>query len=447
MTRINRGLNIPINGKPEQKIENGPAIKTVALVGADYVGMKPSMRVKEGDSVRLGQPLFECKKNTGVIYTAPASGKVIAINRGEKRVFQSLVIEVAPGEQIEFSHYLKKEIKDYSREEVASLLIESGLWSSLRKRPFSRVACPTDIPHSLFINASDSNPLCADASVVLATCAHNFVAGVEVLAKLTKGKTFVCHLASQKIPAISGSGIEVHAFSGPHPAGNVGTHIHYLDPVNAKKTVWHANYQDVAAIGKLFTSGVLDMDRVISLAGPMVKRPRLIKTVVGACISELTAGELLEKEVRVVSGSLLNGRKAQGDLNYLGRFHQQISVVEEDRSRELLGWHMPGLNKFSVKRTFLSWMIPGKTFDFNTKLNGSPRALVPIGSFEQIMDLDILATPLLKALLTRDTDGAQALGCLELDEEDLALCTFVSPGKADFGPILRENLTIIEKEG
>jgi Na+-transporting NADH:ubiquinone oxidoreductase subunit A len=448
MVRIKKGLDLPITGVPKQIIEQGKTVKTIALLGSDYVGMKPTMRVQVGDLVKTGQPLFDCKKNLGLTYTSPASGKVLELNRGEKRVFQSVVIELDSSDSsVEFTNYKNTEPKDLKFEDVRDLLQESGLWTALRERPFSRVAAIGGRPHSVFITAIDTNPLCADPSLVLKEYTDDFKNGVKVLTKLTEGKTYLCKKTGADIPAPECNDVEVKEFAGVHPAGNVGTHIHFVDPVHANKTVWHINYQDVVAVGKLFSTGKLWVERIVSLAGPVVGNPRLMKTRLGANISELTHEEFKSTAVRVISGSVLNGTTAQGPMKFLGRYHNQISAVEEDDSREFMGWQKPGFDKFSVKRTYLGRLIPGKKFGMTSNLNGSPRAMVPVGIFEGLMPLDILPTQLLRALVCRDTDSAQALGCLELDEEDLGLMTFASPGKVDFGPILRENLSIIEKEG
>lgn len=438
---IKKGLDLPITGHPKQSIEKGRAVKEVALLGPDYVGMKPSMLVKVGDQVKLGQPVFECKKVPGVVYTAPASGTIKAINRGEKRVFQNLVIEIDGDgmDQVEFKA---------SRDNAEALLIESGLWTSIRTRPFSKSATPGTKPHSIFITAIDTNPLAAYPEVVIRDHAEAFELGVKTLSKLTDGKTFVCVRGGSHINVPTEGKIERHEFTGVHPAGNVGTHIHMLDPVGPKKVVWHVGYQDVIAIGKLFTDKKLFVERVISVSGPMATQPRLVKTRLGACLCNLLEGEVKSGDVRRISGSVFNGRQAAKEpLCYLGRFHQQVTLLSEGREREFFGWHSPGLDKFSVKNVFLSKLFPNKKFAFNTNTNGSPRAIVPVGSYEKVMPLDILPTQLLRLLLAKDTDGAQELGVLELDEEDLALCTFADPGKTDFGPILRESLNIIEKEG
>ncbi len=441
---IKKGLNLPIAGTPEQVIEDGPAVGKVAVLGPDSIDLRPTMAVREGDSVKKGQLLFEDKRTPGVRYTAPASGKVLGVHRGAKRALLSVVIEVAGDEEEHFEQHVRTAPDRLSREQVRETLVASGLWTALRTRPYSKVPLLDSTPHSIFVTAMDSNPLAADPQVVLREYEDDFARGLTILGKLTDGPVYVCKAPSARISA---NGAQVVEFAGPHPAGLPGTHIHFLDPVGAAKTVWYIGYQDVVACGKLFASGSLWTERVVALGGPQVEKPRLLRTRQGACLSELTAGQLKPGENRVIAGSVLAGRSASGPLDFLGRYHTQISVLAEGHQREFLGWQKPGVDKFSVKNVFVSKLLPGRLFDFTTSTEGSDRAMVPIGSYEQVMPLDILATLLLRAIIVEDTDRAQALGCLELDEEDLGLCTFACPGKYEYGPILRRNLARIEREG
>lgn len=444
MRKIKRGLNLPISGAPKQIIEDGPTIRTVAVLGNDYVGVKPTMLVKVGDKVKRGQALFADKKCEGVKFTAPASGTISAIHRGHKRVLQSVVIDVEGDEAESFAAFAPTELSSLGRARVEENLLNSGLWTALRTRPFSKIPAPGSEPSSLFITAIDTNPLAVDPAVVIKEDAVAFQQGLDVLSNLSK-TVYLCKAAGARI---GGNGIaKEEEFAGPHPAGLPGTHIHLLDPVSIKKTVWHINYQDVIAIGKLFTTGKVCSKRVVALAGPQVTNPRLIRTVAGASLQEITAGQLQPGENRVISGSVLSGATGHGPFSFLGRYHLQVTVLREGRERNVLEYLWPGKEKHSVMNTFLSKLTPGKLFSFSTTTNGSPRGMVPIGAYEKIMPLDILPTQLLRALIVGDTEAAQELGCLELDEEDLALCTYVCPGKYEYGPILRDNLTRIEKEG
>ena len=447
MFRIRKGLNLPISGVPEQHVTTGASIRHVAIVGDDYHGMRPSMRVQEGERVVKGQALFEDKKNPGVLFTAPASGTVVAINRGERRVLQSVVIRIDGDEQRAFDRFDAADLAALSRDAVETQLLESGLWTAFRTRPFSKSPVPGTAPAAIFVTAIDTNPLSADPQPVILAQRKAFNAGLTVLTRLTSGKVHVCQASGGKLGGHSHGQVTFNEFAGPHPAGLAGTHIHFLEPVSLTKQVWHVNYQDVIAIGKLFTTGELCAERIIALGGPQAVNPRLVRTLLGADINELLAGEAKAGENRLISGSVLSGRHAVGAQAYLGRFHLQVSILQEGREKELFGWVLPGADKFSVTRTTLGHFLRHRLFNFSTSTHGGERAMVPIGSYERVMPLDILPTLLLRDLLAGDSDSAQALGCLELDEEDLALCTYVCPGKYEYGPVLREVLTRIEQEG
>lgn len=447
MTTIKKGLDLPILGSPEQHIEVAKHVSRVGLVGDDYVGMKPTMLVSEGDQVKIGQPLFEDKKNPGVRFTSPAAGKVAAITRGAKRKFESIEIEVDGDDAIEFGSASGADPVALGAEGVTSALVESGLWTSLRTRPFGKVPVPGSEPHSIFVQAIDTNPLAADPAVVLADRKDQFVLGLQALAQLTEGSVYVCKATDAEIPGDEVAKVSVQSFSGPHPAGLVGTHIHMLDPVGPAKTVWYIGYQDVCALGYFFQRGTVDVRRVISLAGPVVNQPRLLETCLGASVAELIDSEIGVENFRPVSGSVLCGRTAIEPHHFLGRYHTQVSVLEEGDEREFLGWQKPGFEKYSVTRVFASSALPDKKFAFTTSTHGSERAMVPLGTYERVVPLDILPTQLLRSLIYRDTDEAQQLGVLELEEEDVALCTFVCPGKYEYGSLLRESLATIEKEG
>lgn len=460
--RVKKGVDLPLSGRPELVVEDAVNVRRVALLGTDYVGMKPAMAVKLGDRVKLGQILFTDKKTSGVRFTSPACGKVAAINRGEKRALLSVVIEVDGDQEESFASYDASELESLSREAVVENLLASGLWTVLRSRPYSKIPSPEKEPHSIFVNAMDTNPLAADPAIAVKGRQEDLVNGLKVISRLCIGKVYLCQPEGDALPGSELEFVQSAYFAGPHPAGLVGTHIHCLDPVSMEKSVWHLNLQDLLAIGALFTTGRINVERIISLAGSMFERPRLLRTRVGVSVNELIEGELKDaslekvrghsriadgKEIRVISGSVLQGYQADGALGFLGRYHLQICAIEEDPKREFLEWHHPGIDRFSVTRLFISRLLQVKNFRFTTCTHGSSRAMVPIGTYERVMPLDVMPTFLLRALIVEDTDQAQALGCLELDEEDLALCTFACPAKYDYGPILRRNLTVIESDG
>jgi len=445
MINIKRGLDLPIAGAPAQRIEAGRPARSVAVIGFDYPGMKPTMEVQVGDRVKLGQVLFSDKKTPGVLFTSPGAGVVSAIHRGEKRILQSVVIDLDGVEEVTFNQYGSADLDGLGDALIRENLQRSGLWTALRTRPYSKVPAIDAVPSSIFVTAIDTHPLAADPTVVIAERAAEFEAGLKVLSGL--GKLFLCKAAGASLPGENLAKVSTESFAGPHPAGLAGTHVHFLDPVSATKSVWTIGYQDVIAIGALFTTGRLNVDRVVSLAGPVVEKPRLVRTRLGVNLDELTAGELLPGANRVVSGSVLGGRTAHGAFAFLGRYHQQVSCLREGKEREMLHYLRAGSDKHSILNIYISKLTAGRKFAFSTSTNGSPRAMVPVGNYEEVMPLDVLPTQLLRSLIVGDTEMAQKLGCLELDEEDLALCTYVCAGKYEYGPILRDNLTRIEKEG
>jgi len=405
MIKLKKGLDIPLAGSPKQEITTGNTVTTVAVLGEEYVGMRPTMAVEVGDTVKKGQVLFEDKKNPGVKFTAPIAGTVKEINRGAKRVLQSVVIAASGDEAERFTAYSADQLTTLTAEQVKQNLVDSGLWVAFRTRPFSQSPAIDSTPKAIFVNAMDTNPLAADPAVVIAADANAFTQGLTVISRLTDGKVYLTKKAGANVPSISH--VTVAEFDGPHPAGLVGTHIHFLDAASTKKVVWHIGYQDVIAVGKLFATGELHSERVIALAGPVVKSPRLIKTLLGASVEELTAGELNDGQNRIISGSVLAGTTAKGVNGYVGRFHTQLSVLAEGYDKHFLGWIAPGAEKHSVTRAYLGHLNPKKLFNLTTTTNGSSRAMVPIGNYERVMPLDILPTLLLRDMISGDTDGAQ----------------------------------------
>jgi Na+-transporting NADH:ubiquinone oxidoreductase subunit A len=446
MIKITKGLDLPIQGAPQQTIQDGNSVTRVAILGEEYIGMRPTMHAQVGDKVKKGQILFEDKKNPGVKFTAPAAGNIVEVNRGAKRVLQSVVIQLEGDESEEFAKYSSSELASLDAVKVQENLVNSGMWTAFRTRPYSKSPALDSKPNSIFVSVMDTNPLAADPQIIIAERNEDFVNGLQVISRLTEGKVFVSKAPGADI-ATGNVNVEVNEFAGIHPAGLVGTHIHHLDAVGQSKKVWHVGYQDVLAIGSLFTTGELDNRKVVSIAGPEAKNPRLIRTLMGADITELTASEANDGDMRMLSGSVLQGNHAHGVHGFLSRFHNQVTILREGREKELFGWIKPGVNQHSVTRAYFGHLSPRKLFGMTTTTNGSDRSMVPIGNYERIMPLDILPTLLLRDMISGDTDGAQSLGCLELDEEDLALCTYVCPGKYNYGPILRDCLEQIEKEG
>lgn len=444
--RSSRGLDLPLAGVPAPAMEAARSVSHVALLGPDYPGIKPALKVEVGDRVALGQALIEDKQRIGVRYTAPAGGTVVAINRGERRALVSIVIAVdeAAG-AVSFASHAGRPAAQLDGAAMRALMLESGLWTALRTRPFQRVAAPDAEPAAIFVTATDTRPHAVPPATVIAGREHDWVAGLEALRRLAPA-VYACVHEGMRVPAPAG--VQVESFAGPHPAGNAGWHVHRLLPVGLHRSVWTIGYQDVIALGHLVATGRLDVGRVISLGGPGVLRPRLLQTRLGASLDELLAGELQEGRQRIISGSVLDGRARTSPADaFLGRHHLQVAVVPEAGEREMFGYIAPGTEKFSVTGAVLGAWRRAHRFAFSTSTNGSPRAMVPIGSYERVMPFDILPTFLLRALIIRDDQRAAELGALELDEDDVALCTYVCPGKTEYGPLLRAALDRIEKEG
>lgn len=436
---------MPIEGAPVQEIHDGSEIRTVAVLGSDYVGLKPRLSVQEGDVVAAGAPIFAHKDTPTASVVSPVSGRVKSINRGYRRALVSVEIEVdadaaAP---IDFSS-----VGDVNTTEgLAERLCASGLWTSFRTRPYSKTPDPESRPLAIYVTAMDTEPLTADPSVVIAEAEEDFVTGLTAIARLSDGKTYLCHAAGADIAGRDVENVEAASFAGPHPAGLPGTHMHFLTPPTAAQSVWTIWYQDVIAIGRLLSTGHVSADRVVALSGPLCKNPRLVRTLSGASMLELLAGECDESvSARMISGSVLSGTMGEGPSAYLGRYARQITVIEEDKKQIPMGWIRPMAGKYAFQPV-LGSAFSKKLYALTSNLNGGRRAMVPIGTFEKLMPQDFLPTQLLRSLLVMDTDQAQALGALELDEEDLGLCSFACPAKYEYGMALRDCLTKIEKEG
>ena len=443
---IKKGLDIPISGAPTGPIRKGNKVGQVAIIGDDYIGMKPTMLVKEGDRVALGQALFTDKKNEGIVFTSPGCGIVSSINRGAKRKFESIIIRLDGDETIDFCGPAAG-LDSYTQEKISEILVASGLWTTIRTRPYGKNPAIDSTPSSLFITAADSAPLAADPQIIIEQSPESYQLGLKILRKMLICPINYCTGTGSLLDCEKIDGLDYFSFQGPHPSGLPSTHIHFIDPVHENKTVWHIGYQDVIAIGHLFTHGQLLTEKIISLCGAGTIDPSLISTRIGASLSELCRRELSLDDSRIISGSVLSGREYGGITGFLGRFHDQVSVIYDSSGRSLFNWLLPGLKRFSSRPVFASAYIKDLKFPMNTALWGGGRAIYPLGTYDEVMPLDIIATSLLKSISKGDTEKSVALGCLELIEDDLGLCGFVCPGKNEFGPVLRDVLTAIELGG
>lgn len=441
--QIKRGLDIPITGNPGSVVNNAPQVSHVGVLAEDYVGLKPIFNVSVGDFVALGQTLFTDRRDSSVSFTSPGSGTVVAISRGEKRKFLSIEIELSGEEVIDFG---STDIGAVDSHIVSDKLQKSGLWTAFKTRPFGKVPFSKSTPTAIFITAMDTRPLAADPEIIILSQLNEFHIGLKAISTLAP-EVHVCVKQYSDLSLDLSENTVLHTFEGPHPSGLVGTHMHMVRPVHRGIEHWHVDYQDVIAIGHLFLTGKVSVDRVISLGGPSIKEPSLIKTRLGASVIELVDEYIDIQQHRVISGSVLYGYQAKGCEAYLGRYHQQISVLPEGNQRHFMGWAAPGKHRFSLTNVFLSRLFGDKDLVFNTSTNGSHRPIIPIGVYEKVMPMDLMMTHLLRSISIADVEDAERLGVLELDEEDLALSTYVCPGKNDFVPMLRNVLDIIEKEG
>lgn len=442
---LRKGLDVPVLGAPGQGIGACPPIRTIAILGDDYIGLKPRLAVEEGDAIGAGAPVFVHKDMPDAPVTSPVNGRVKAINRGARRKLISVEIEIddTAAQPVDFS-----DVGDLSMPEgLVQRICAAGLWASFRTRPYSKVPDPAARPSALYVTAMDTEPLSADAAEVIAQEPEAFAAGLAAIATLSEGPTYLCHEAGAELPGADAPGVTAAGFSGPHPAGLAGTHMHFLTPPTAEKFVWTIGYHDVIVIGRLLTTGTLDASRVIALSGPRCANPRLVRCPAGASMTQLCADDLPDDvPVRLISGSILSGRAGEGVDAYIGRYARQVTVIEEDQKQTFFGWIRPMPSRYAVQPV-LGSAFSKKLFALTSNMNGGRRAMVPTGTFEALMPQDFLPTQLLRALLVMDTDQAQKLGALELDEEDLGLCGFACPAKYEYGMALRACLEKIEKEG
>ena len=437
MIKTKKGLDLPISGSPSTDIDSSTAINSIAMLGADYVGLKPTMMVDEGDSVQSGQKLFENKKNPGTFVTAPSSGIVKSINRGEKRRFLSLIIET--DDSID---PLSFDLNNYSNS--IEFLVDSGALAYFRTRPYNRMPEPSELPSAIFINACDTNPLAVDPHELIQHDQDLFNKGLGFIKSIHSDIKTFCSYQSNSFDQ-SVSGVSYNHFEGPHPAGLVGTHIHFLYPVGQNRTVWTISWQEVISLGYLLTNKKLRADKYISIGGPNTHEPKILRVKYGSNLSETSAGKILDNS-RVISGSVLHGHTGEYVMDYLSAFDNQISVLPDESNDILFNWAMPGSKLHSKLPAFISSWIKPKIFNFNVSMNGGNRAIVPVSSYQEIMPLNILTTQLLKSLVTLDIELGEKLGVLELAPEDLALASYVCPSKYDYQSILDSNLDKMYEE-
>ncbi|MEM1302544.1 MAG: Na(+)-translocating NADH-quinone reductase subunit A [Pseudomonadota bacterium] len=441
---LRKGLDLPILGDPSEEIDHSRPVTSIGLLGDDYIDLKPRLVVEEGEKVVAGTPIMFDKNMPEAQIVSPVAGQVRAINRGARRKLISVVIDVDPagGAPVDFS-----DVGDIAtRAGLVERLCAAGLWTSFRTRPYSRVPAPDSSPLAIYVTATDTEPLAADPAIAIQASAEAFEAGIAAIARLTDGPTYLCQSDHTPLPGAEAEGVEAVSFAGPHPAGLAGTHMHFLTPPKAEDPVWTIGYQDIIVIGRLLLTGHYDASCLVALSGPACLAPRLVATVAGASMYDIGGDDLPDYPVRLISGSVLSGRLGEGSSAYLGRYARQLTVIEEDKAQIPMGWIRPMFSKFAIQPV-LGSALANRKFPLTSNLNGGRRAMVPLGTFENLMPQDFLPTQLLRSLLVMDTDQAQQLGALELDEEDLGLVGFACPAKYEYGLALRDCLNKIEKEG
>lgn len=447
--KLKRGFNINLAGKPQNVIAESPLSETFAIKPTDFPGIiRPKVAVREGDTVKAGTPVLFDKKMNEVMYCAPVSGEVVEIVRGEKR--KLLEIKVLADKEIayeKYKEYAATELSSVSREQAQEVMLKSGVWPQIIQRPFGIVANPQDTPKAIFISTFDTSPLAPDYDVLLKNQANYFDAGIEILKKFTSGKIHLgINAAAEVSPIFSNAqDVQVTKFSGPHPAGNVGVHIHHVDPINKGDLIWTLDPFGVTQIGKLFLKGIYDASKTIALTGSEVKQPQYYQTYIGGCIDKIVEGNIKQDHVRYISGNVLTGEKIKKN-GYLGFYHHQITVIPEGDQYEFLGWLKPTADKLSFHRALglLSFLNPKREFVLSTNTMGEERAFVQTGIFEKVTPMDILPEYLLKAIMAEDYDDMEALGIYEVIEEDLALCEFIDVSKHDIQAIIRDGINLIK---
>ena len=440
---IRKGLDIKLLGEAEKTIKEIPT-KVCAIKPPDFHGVFPKLLVKEGDEVKAGTPLFYNKYKENILFTSPVSGKVREIRRGAKRVLLEVSVDAAPDQ--EFVDFGAADPNSLDKAAIVEKMLKSGVWPFVRQRPYSIIANPDDDPKAIMIPAFDSAPLAPDFDLIVEGQEADFQAGVDALKKLTGGKVYLNISDKQSSQVFNNAkGVEINTFSGPHPAGNVSTQISRISPLNRGEVVWYLRPQEVLSIGRLFTQGKLDPSRVIALTGSEIEKPVYYKTILGASISGMTDGNVKEGKLRYISGNALTGTKIE-KTGFVGFYDSQLTVIPEGDHSEFLGWAMPRINKFSFYYTFLSWMMPRKKYRLDTNYNGGERAFILTGKFEQVFPLDIYPMQLVKSIMIEDIDQMENLGIYEVDEEDFALCEFISTSKINLQKTVREGIDLMIKE-
>ena len=441
--RIKKGLDIQLKGKAEHIFDQAGLPELFAVKPTDFVGLTPKLVVKEGDQVKAGSVLFFNKYQPDIKFVSPVSGSVKIINRGERRKILEVVIQ-SDGKQ-DTTSFGKSDISKLSREEIIKRMLEGGVWPLIRQRPYDIIANPEDTPKAAYISAFDTSPLAPDNDFVVNGQEKYLQAGVDVMNKLA-GEVHIGVNGDSASKVFHGlKKVNIHTFTGPHPAGNVGIQLNKVMPINKGDLIWTTQPQDLIIIGKLFLDGIYDSSKIIVLAGSEVKKPAYYRTKIGACIDTIIKGNVNGDNPRYISGNILTGTEIEKD-GYLSYYHNQISVIPEGNYYEFLGWAKPGFGKYSVSHSFFTWMCKKKEYALDTNVHGGVRAIVVSGEYDKVLPMDILPEFLIKSILVEDIDKMEQLGIYEVVEEDVALCEFVCTSKLKLQAIVRDGINLMIKE-
>lgn len=441
--KLRKGLNIKLEGGAKKELEKLSVPSIIALKPTDFPGLTPKLKVKTDSLVKAGDALFYDKYHPDILFTAPLGGKVVSVNRGERRRILEVVIET--DEKAGSVNFKKAEPNSLSGDEIKKALLLSGIWPFIKKRPYGIIASPEEKPISIYISTFDTAPLAPDYGFILKDQLSTFQTGINALTKLTEGKVNLGVSTNSVFASIKN--VEINTFEGPHPAGNVGIQIHNTKPINKGEVIWTINAQDVLFIGRLFETGKVDFSRTIALSGSEVENPKYYQTVVGAPVSQISDKKLkkVDYKQRIISGNVLTGTKVKPQM-FLGFYDSHVTVIPEGDDYEFLGWADMGANKFSASKTFLSSLFPKKEYVMNANMHGGDRAFVLTGQYEKLVPMDLLPVHLLKAILVNDIDKMEQLGIYEVIEEDLALCEYACTSKIKVQDILRTGINSMIKE-
>ena len=443
--RLKKGLNINLLGEADKVYASVKPTERYVVKPTDFHALTPKLAVKVGDKVKAGTTLFFDKYNDKVNFSAPVSGEVIDIVRGAKRKILEVVLKADA--VIEYEHFNSDTAKSISREQIIDTMLKAGIWPFVRQKPYDIVANPTDMPKAIFISAFNSAPLTIDNDFALYGMDELFQKGLDYITQLSSGKTHLNIDGNTNSSTVftGAKGVVINKISGAHPAGNVGIQVHHIDPINKGEVVWYLQPQDVIAIARLFTEGKYDVSRIVALAGSQVKKPKYYRTIAGATVANLLFDNINEGDNRIISGDILTGQHI--DVNgTLGFYDTTITVIEEGKEQEFLGWILPGLHKFSASKTFLSWLTPSKKYTLNANMHGEERAYVMTGEYEKVLPMDIFPAHLIKACMIEDIELMENLGIYEVSPEDFALCEFVCTSKIEVQTIIRNALELVRKE-